>query len=137
MTDSSPTASVPPAALGRPLLTALLLALAAFAFLAPACGGGGGGGGSTNSPAGANAQVGAAVDIKNNAFNPATVIIRSGQSVRWTFDDGTKAHNVIGNGFRSDDRTTGTFSHQFASPGTYDYQCSIHAGMTGHVIATP
>jgi plastocyanin len=43
---------------------------------------------------------------------------------------------VTGDGFRSANRTSGTFSHTFNRAGKYDYQCSIHAGMHGQVVAT-
>ena len=62
--------------------------------------------------------------------------VKSGQAVVWVFDDGSTPHNVTGGGFRSANRTSGTFSHTFNQAGEYDYQCSIHAGMNGQVVVT-
>jgi plastocyanin len=102
---------------------ALLLALA------PACGSSSSS--KTSSTVPANAAV---VDVKNVAFNPETVTIKAGHTVAWKFDDGSVAHNVSGEGFRSPDRTSGIFSHTFSKAGDYKYDCTIHAGMNGEVI---
>ena len=110
-----------------------LAAIALVAILA-ACGS------SSNSSAssgGAPSNLGATVELKNNAFNPPAVTIKSGQSVLWKFDDGSIAHNVTGDGYRSSDMSSGTYSHKFTSAGTYHYQCTIHSGMTGQVIVNP
>jgi plastocyanin len=77
---------------------------------------------------------GAVVVIKNIAFSPQTVTISAGQTVVWKFDDGGVAHNVTFDGFRSPDRTSGTYQHTFTTPGVYKYQCTIHSGMDGTVI---
>jgi plastocyanin len=77
------------------------------------------------------------VELKNIAFNPPTVTIRSGQTVSWEFNDGSIVHNVSGDGYRSKDMTSGTYTHKFTSSGTYHYQCTIHSGMTGQVIVNP
>jgi plastocyanin len=118
---------------GGPLVRGLLAAIALTVILA-ACGSSthsGGSGGSTPS------NLGATVELKNVAFNPPTVTIKSGQSVLWKFDDGSIAHDVTGDGFRSNDMTSGTYSHKFTTPGTYHYQCTIHSDMTGEVVVTP
>jgi plastocyanin len=83
------------------------------------------------------ANVGATVELKNIAFNPPMVTIKSGQQVVWKFDDGSIAHNVTGDGYRSNDMSSGIYIHKFTSAGTYHYQCTIHSGMTGEVIVTP
>jgi plastocyanin len=95
------------------------------------------GGSSTSKSEGATpANTGATVDIKNIAFNLSHVTVKSGQAVVWVFDDDSTPHNVTGDGFRSANRTSGTFSHTFDRAGKYDYQCSIHAGMNGQVVVT-
>jgi plastocyanin len=92
----------------------------------------------STAPAGAPpSNVGATVELKNIAFNPPTVSVKSGQSVLWKFDDGSTAHNVTGDGYRSSDMSSGIYTHKFARAGTYHYQCTIHSGMTGEVIVTP
>lgn len=78
----------------------------------------------------------ALVVLKNIAFNPPTVTIKAGQTVAWKFDDGSIVHNVTGNGWASSDMNRGYYTHTFATPGTYNYQCTIHSGMTGVVIVT-
>ena len=103
------------------------LAVIAMGTLLAACGSS-----SNSSSASGNEAKNAAavVELKNNAFNPPAVTIKSGQSVLWKFDDGSIAHNVSGDGFRSSDMSSGTYSHTFRTPGTYHYQCTIHSGMT-------
>ncbi len=77
------------------------------------------------------------VVLKNIAFNPPqTVTIKAGQTVAWKFDDGSIVHNVTGSGWASNDMDSGYYTHTFTAPGTYDYQCTIHSGMTGVVIVT-
>ena len=87
-------------------------------------------------PAGATG--GARVTIKNIDFHPATVTIRRGQSVTWTFADKGVPHNVTSRGrlrFRSSSsKQSGTYTVRFAKPGTYAYVCTIHANMRGRVV---
>jgi len=116
-------------------LAAVAVAAAAFVSL-PACSG------TTTAaapspPTTADANLGATVVLKNIAFNPATVTIRAHQDVTWLFEDGSIPHNVTGDTWRSTERTSGSFTHTFDTPGTYRYQCTIHSGMTGTVIVTP
>jgi plastocyanin len=118
-----------------------LLVLAAALVLVTivtACGGGSSSQSTATSSALPSASnVGATVDLKNIAFNPSTVTIKAGQAVLWKFDDGSIAHNVVGNGWRSSDMSSGTYSHTFTAPGTYRYLCTIHTGMNGQVVVTP
>jgi len=114
-----------------------VLAAIAMVTLLAACGSSSGSSGS-NALGGSGAKNAAAVvELKNNAFNPPTVTIRSGQTVLWEFNDGGIVHNVTGDGYRSKDMGSGTYSHKFTSSGTYHYQCTIHSGMTGQVIVNP
>ena len=109
-----------------------LLAAGALLLVTASCGGS-----STSQSQGANpANTGATVDIKNIAFNPSHVTLKSGQAVVWVFGDDSTPHNVTGDGFRSANRTSGAFSHTFTRAGKYDYQCSIHAGMHGQIAVT-
>jgi plastocyanin len=43
-------------------------------------------------------------------------------------------HDVKADGFGSPVRKSGTFSHRFDQPGTFQYRCTLHANMTGRVI---
>jgi plastocyanin len=108
-----------------------VIALAATAALLAGCAG--------SSPAAVPPPSGTAVtvDIKNIAFNPKSVTIHATQTVAWKFDDGSIVHNVVGNDWRSPDRTSGYYTHTFTAPGTYAYRCTIHSNMTGEVIVTP
>jgi len=72
----------------------------------------------------------------NDAFEPNAVSILAGKSVRWTF---SKSHNVTfaaGAGAPDNVPTTasGGVLRTFTTPGTYNYRCTLHAGMTGTVV---
>lgn len=87
----------------------------------------------TPAPAGASN----AVEISNFAFSPASLTINAGDTVTWTNLDST-AHTITsdtGTELASEHISSGgTFSHTFASAGTYDYHCSIHLSMKGKII---
>jgi plastocyanin len=57
-------------------------------------------------------------------------------TVTWVWNDGAIAHDVKGDGFRSEVMAEGTFGHRFAQPGTYDYVCTLHPNMTGTIEVT-
>jgi plastocyanin len=82
----------------------------------------------------AKAPAKAAVTLKATKFTPATVTIRKGGTVTWTWRDGATPHDVVGPGFRSEVVTKGSFKHKFAKAGTFRYVCSIHAKMRGKVV---
>ena len=107
------------------------LAGGVLALVTTACGGGSS---SAKAPVSIPANAGAVVDIKNIAFNPEKVTISAGQTVVWKFDDGSIAHNVTFNGFRSPDQNSGIYVHTFTTPGDYKYNCTIHSGMDGEVV---
>ena len=105
---------------------------AAVLLIGGACGGSSSKSGTPTTTAGGPAA--ATVDIHGIAFHPNSITIHKGETVQWTFNDDSIAHNVTGPDFRSSDMSSGTFSHTFNSTGTVHYQCTIHAGMTGTVI---
>jgi plastocyanin len=74
------------------------------------------------------------VSIKNFAFNPGSVTISRGDTVRWTNMDST-AHTVTSMNFDSGRLEPGnSFEFTFTDPGTVEYHCSIHpAIMQGNV----
>lgn len=74
------------------------------------------------------------VSARNLQYEPPAIQVRPGTTVTWHFDDGTVAHDVKADGFGSPVRKSGTFSHRFDQPGTYQYRCTLHANMTGRVI---
>jgi amicyanin len=132
-----------------------LAALAAVSTVALAACGGAAGAGSTptpNSPSssvptpaaapGATApQAPAAmadVGIDNFKFTPAALTVKVGTTVVWTNKDAI-AHtvNFMTGAINSNVlNQNGQFSHTFATPGTYDYICSIHPFMHGSVTVT-
>ena len=73
--------------------------------------------------------------IKKFMFNPMDVTVPAGTNVTWENEDG-EPHTVVSltNDFRSqalDEKDK--FSHQFNTPGTYKYICSIHPRMVGTI----
>jgi plastocyanin len=87
----------------------------------------------------------AAVDVQasSNQWHPSSIIIDQGTKVTWRNADAV-AHNVKKSadavdfgapfGIESSDFGPGkTYAFTFTKPGTYHYECTIHAGMTGTV----
>jgi plastocyanin len=73
------------------------------------------------------------VSIQGFAFNPASVQISTGDTVRWTNMDSAD-HTVTGSAFKSGIIPKGqNFEFQFTKPGVYNYVCSIHPSMRGTV----
>ena len=74
----------------------------------------------------------------------STTAIRAGDTVRWNFVDSishstTSGPCCTGNGlWDSGVRASGSFSRQFAQPGTFPYFCTVHGSMmTGTVVVNP
>ena len=115
----------------RRFASPVLAASVLLALVGVGCGSSNG----TKSPADAVATQN--VTLKNQRFNPADIVIRAGQTVTWTWDDGDVAHDVRSadddEKYGSKVQTSGTFTHTFARPGTYPYFCSIHPNMKGTV----
>ena len=75
------------------------------------------------------------ISIQDNAFEPAAAQVAVGETVIWNWE-GSSDHNVVGDGFQSDTQNSGSFTHQFDEPGTYEFRCTLHGGMNGRVIVT-
>jgi plastocyanin len=78
------------------------------------------------------------VNIDGFAFVPATLTVSAGTTVTWTNRD-EEPHTVAASdgSFHSPGMGTGaTFTHTFATAGTFDYVCSIHPMMHGTVVVT-
>lgn len=86
------------------------------------------GGGEAAAPV-ATAEVG----VRDNEFDPVAAEISAGDTVTWTWQ-GDADHNVVGNAFESDVQREGTFAQRFDEPGSYDYRCTLHGGMTGTIV---
>lgn len=83
---------------------------------------------------------GASVSIVDFAFNPASVTVQVNDSVTWTWV-GPTVHTTTSDtglwdsGFMGP--TVPTFSHTFASSGSFPYLCTVHPFMKGSVIVNP
>jgi plastocyanin len=89
--------------------------------------------------AGAGAQTSAAIEIDNFHYTPPTLVVAPGTTVTWKNDDDSP-HSVREKDgkFKSAALDTDdTFSQTFATPGEYDYFCSIHPYMTGKIVVRP
>jgi plastocyanin len=92
---------------------------------------------STTIPTSASVSVGSGGDT----FTPSQTDIKAGGTVTYSWAAGP--HNVTfispPSGVQnSGDQTTGfTFPVTFTTAGTYDYQCTIHAGMRGTITVHP
>jgi plastocyanin len=72
------------------------------------------------------------IELENLRFNPASVTVDAGQTVRWEWAEDI-LHNVKGPGFDSGNQQSGTFEHRFEEPGAYEFRCDLHSGMEGTV----
>jgi plastocyanin len=91
------------------------------------------------SPVKADAQTSAAVRIDNFHYTPPTLVVAPGATVTWKNDDDSP-HSVREKDgkFKSAALDTDdTFSQTFATPGEYEYFCSIHPYMTGKIVVRP
>src|SRR5665647_1788703 len=73
------------------------------------------------------------VNIQNNAFNPSSVQIPAGSTVKWVNLDSVQ-HEPKGTVFDSGPlNQNGVFEHTFNQAGTYNYACAIHPSMQGTI----
>lgn len=84
-----------------------------------------------------------AIEIKLFSFKPSPIVVRTGQTVRWTQRDNTMHTVTSGVPGSPDGRLQSgglaegaTFSFSFPSAGTFPYFCSIHDSMRGEVRVT-
>ena len=77
------------------------------------------------------------IEIKDFAFNPQTLTVKSGETVTWTNRD-EEPHTVVsvGKKFKKSTAldTDQTFAITAGEPGTYAYFCSVHPKMTGAIV---
>ena len=93
------------------------------------------------------------VSIAGKTFNPSQIVVPQGATVTWTVTQAvgephtvtSKAENGQAQGALFDSQKDdpnltklkdngATFQFTFKDPGTYDYMCVVHAGMTGQVV---
>lgn len=79
------------------------------------------------------------VVIKNFAFTPATIRVKTGTTVTWVNEDQV-AHSVVADHDTFPSSSTlqpgDRYSHTFNTAGTFPYICGIHPYMTGTVVVT-
>lgn len=83
---------------------------------------------------------GAQVTIRmvNNSFQPANLEVTAGTTVTWLNEDAAP-HTATAKDHAWDSGIFNrgqSWSHTFDQPGTYDYYCVVHPGMTGIVRVT-
>jgi plastocyanin len=90
----------------------------------------------TTSARAAETEVKIEVKIDNFTFAPQRIVVQAGTTVTWTNADDAP-HTVVSttklfksSAFDTEDK----FSFTFATPGTYEYFCSLHPHMTGTVV---
>src|ERR1700758_3585459 len=77
------------------------------------------------------------IEIKDFAFNPQNITVKSGEKITWINRDG-EPHTVVSVG-KKFQRSPGLDTDQELSiiagaPGTYEYFCSVHPKMTGTIV---
>jgi plastocyanin len=82
---------------------------------------------------------GNSITIKNFAFDPSTLTVKTGTAVTWVNQD-SAPHIIVSDtgspaAFSSDSLSTGaSYKFTFTQAGTYTYHCSIHLSMKGTII---
>ena len=79
----------------------------------------------------------AKIEIKDFAFNPQNITVKSGEKITWINRD-EEPHTVVSVG-KKFQRSPGLdtdqeFSIIAGAPGTYEYFCSVHPKMTGTIV---
>jgi plastocyanin len=77
------------------------------------------------------------VEIKDFAFNPKTLTVKSGEKITWINRD-EEPHTVVSadKQFKKSPAldTDQEYTITAGAPGTYSYFCSVHPKMTGTII---
>jgi plastocyanin len=107
-----------PAALAATLALAALAAIPAGAF------------------DGAHASATHTVSLSGFSFHPATLTIKRGDSVRWSWNIPKSEHNVTFRSVHSRTGSSGSLTVKFPNAGTFSYVCTVHVakGMKGKVV---
>jgi amicyanin len=75
------------------------------------------------------------IRIKNFAFDPASIRVKVGSTVRWVNQDSVPHRILFTDGADSTVLAgSQSWSRKFDLAGTYDYACTIHPAMQGTVI---
>jgi plastocyanin len=77
------------------------------------------------------------IEIKDFAFNPQSITVKSGEKVTWINRD-EEPHTIVSveKQFKKSTAldTDQEFTITAGAPGTYNYFCSVHPKMTGIII---
>jgi plastocyanin len=77
------------------------------------------------------------IEIKDFAFNPKTITVKSGEKITWINHD-DEPHTVVSveKQFKKSSAldTDQEFTVTTGTPGTYTYFCSVHPKMTGTIV---
>ena len=73
-----------------------------------------------------------------SSFSPATATVKVGQKFAWKNNDTATHRPILSDVFDTKQLAAGQTSATFtiATPGTYEYKCTIHPSMTGTIIVT-
>jgi plastocyanin len=74
--------------------------------------------------------------IKDTAYNPSTITVNAGTTVKWTNKDAV-THTVTSTTGLFDSGNIGNgdiYTHQFGTSGSYPYTCTLHPAMSGTVV---
>jgi plastocyanin len=91
---------------------------------------------STSPPSSTPPPQSSTVVMMNIAFNPGTLTVSKGTSVTWQNNDGVTHTSTSDNGVWDTGNIGGGSSKSvtFSNAGTFNYHCSLHAGMTGSIV---
>jgi plastocyanin len=90
-------------------------------------------------PAPPTAAGGNTISIKNFAFDPSALTMKTGTPVTWVNND-SSPHTITSDqgslmAFSSDSLASGaSYTVTFTQAGTFTYHCAIHPSMTGTII---
>jgi plastocyanin len=77
------------------------------------------------------------IEIKDFAFNPQTITVKSGEKITWINRD-EEPHTIVSveKQFKKSSAldTDQEFTITAGVPGTYTYYCSVHPKMTGTIV---
>lgn len=111
----------------------ILAAVTALAFVVALVGAGCN---ATNSPAGGGPN---SIAIVDDNYNPGSLTVKAGTTVTWT-NTGSHTHTATADDSSWDSsflNSGATFSHTFATTGTFAFHCNVHSSMHGTITVTP
>lgn len=80
------------------------------------------------------------ITIRNYAYSPASIRVKTGTSITWMNQDSVPhtATSTAGQGFDTGILAQGeSATIVIDTPGTYDYICSVHPAMKGVLVVEP